>query len=680
MNTDTNLLFGVLALQLEYIAAVQFVDVCGAWTARQDTTLAEILVERGWLTPDARQEIDRLLQRKLKRHDGDPRKALGTAADAKLRDLLRDVHDEEVEHTLSLLTPMAGFVRVDEGLDFPAEERSHYTLSKIHSQGGLGRVWLARDTRLHRSVALKEIRPDVQEREYALQRFVREAQITGQLEHPNIVPIYELGRDPEHAGPFYTMRFIEGRTLNAAIDEYFRVRHQHPTADALELRRLLGGFVSICQAISYAHSKGVIHRDLKPSNVMLGAFGEVVVLDWGLAKTVEEQDLETTAGPSVDLSQSAASEFTSQGQPLGTPPYMAPEQAAGRLAEIDRRTDIYGLGAILFRILTGQRPHTGKTSDEIVQSVLQNPTPAARTLDPTIPPALNAICLQAMAKRPSDRYAHAAELADDVQRWLADEPVSAYQDPRHERLARWGRKHRTFTRAVGTIVVAVALVAVIAAVWVNHARVAEQTAKAEALLRFRDAVEAVDTMLTGVSSVLEYYPGTRRIGVRLLKKAAEAYERFAAQQSDDPGLAAESGRAYLRLGDLYRTLNQPEQAEAAYRKAETRLQRLTTGKSAGVDVRLESAICQLKLAEIHASQNSQDQAAQEFDNALRLVRQMPADVERAIQQASILVGLAQFQRNQDHFDQAVAALREAEQELERIGEAAVGGWTDYHIG
>ena len=238
-----------------------------------------------------------------------------------------------------------------------------YSLTRLHAEGGLGRVWLAHDSSLNRDVALKELRPQQASRSDACRRFLQEAQVTGQLEHPNIVPVYELGERPDGNQPFYTMRFIRGRTLRREVAAY----HQRRGAgfdEPLIGRRLLQAFVSICQAIAFAHSRGVIHRDLKPENIILGSFGEVLVLDWGLAKLRgQSESVDVAVGPEI------RSDETSAGQVLGTPAYMAPEQAAGQIAEIDERTDIYGLGAILFEILAGRPPHQGgDTTDLLCES------------------------------------------------------------------------------------------------------------------------------------------------------------------------------------------------------------------------------------------------------------------------------------------------------------------------
>src|SRR5207302_9569509 len=353
MDTDRNLLFGVLALQSAFIDNNQFADVCAAWTTRKQTPLAELLRERGWISEEERQQIDCSVERQLKRHGGDVRKSLGAVADAGVRDLIRAAGDPELRKSLSSLPPAAGYVlvhAVDQTFDAPVREQSRYSLTRLHAEGGLGRVYVARDNDLGREVALKEIKPDQAQNPEAWRRFLKEAQVTGQLEHPNIVPVYELAHRPEDNQPFYCMRFVRGQTLRDAIAAYHK-RVKEAQAEPLEVRRLLGAFVNVCQAIGYAHARGVIHRDLKPENVILGAFGEVIVLDWGLARLIDQPNGDETIP--VTLSPDSQNEATQAGRQLGTPAYMAPEQAEGRLDLIDARTDIYGLGTILFEILAG---------------------------------------------------------------------------------------------------------------------------------------------------------------------------------------------------------------------------------------------------------------------------------------------------------------------------------------
>lgn len=481
MDTDPNLLFGVLALELELIDVRQFAEVCCTWAARKDKSLADLLVERSWLNAEARGDAQRLMGRKLNRKQGDVRQALSDAAGLELRDVMRGVADAQMVQTLSLLEPVPGFVRLSETAELAQSEISHYTLSRVHDQGGLGRVGLAFDKSLCRDVALKEIRPDKQPTDQSLRRFVREAQITGQLEHPNIVPVYELACDQQRSYPFCTMRFVHGQSLGDAIEAYHQQRRAGAAA-GLEFRRLLQAFVSVCHAIAYAHSRRVIHRDLKPSNVMLGKFGEVVVLDWGLAKLLDKPDGLPEEEQPVSRLDGAAGAQTLAGQVLGTPAYMAPEQALGRHAEIDALTDIYGLGTILFRILTGQRPHRGRDSQERMRHAAENPPPDPHLVTPGVPGALNAICRKAMARSRLERYLSATALADDMQRWLGDEPVSVSRDPWHARASRWARHHRQLTAAIAVVIILTAIASTTAAVLINRPREAAVAAQAAAIL------------------------------------------------------------------------------------------------------------------------------------------------------------------------------------------------------
>ena len=239
---------------------------------------------------------------------------------------------------------------------------TEYVVGDVHARGGFGKVWMAQDTALGRQVALKGLRSSHRNREQVRARFIKEAMITGQLEHPNIVPVYHLG---VRAGqdPFYTMRFISGRTLTEEIARFHAEANSNDRQ--LHLRRLIQTLISVGNAISYAHSRRVIHRDLKGQNVVLGGFGEVVVLDWGVARLLDEQE---TPGDDtvVDLQQTKGDTSTVEGEVIGTPAFMAPEQAMGQADRVDERTDVYGLGAILYQILTGKAPFSGKTLSEIV--------------------------------------------------------------------------------------------------------------------------------------------------------------------------------------------------------------------------------------------------------------------------------------------------------------------------
>ncbi len=405
MDTDCNLLFGVLALQADLIDPRQFAEACALWVARKDVPLADLLVERGWLLPDDRAHLDYLLRRKLQKHGGDAGASLATVTDDVKRSLLA-LTDPAIRRALPDLLPTVDHVPA------PGER---YTRTSLHASGGIGRVWLAHDDDLRRDVALKEIRPERAADARIRARFLQEARITGQLEHPGVVPVYELIRRPDEGPSFYTMRFVKGRTLSDAA-RAFHEKRRAGRADSLDLLSLLGAFVAVCNTVAYAHSRGVIHRDLKGQNVIVGDFGEVVVLDWGLAKVVgcpEEADGAPCAGRQED----SGGDLTLEGQAVGTPAYMAPEQAAGRPDLIDRHTDVYGLGAVLYEILTGRAPFTGPDTATVLRRVQEEEPSPPRQHWPEVPPALEALCLRALAKRPADRPTAAADLAREVQGW-----------------------------------------------------------------------------------------------------------------------------------------------------------------------------------------------------------------------------------------------------------------------
>lgn len=367
------------------------------------------------------------------------------------------------------------------------QPKSRYTWLSEVGQGGLGRVWLARDNDLVRDVALKEVQPGKDSNE-AVRRLIKEAQITGQLQHPNIVPVYEVNRGTR---PFYTMKLVRGETLLKAIQQH-HARRRSGQEDLLSGPRLMNVFLNVCDALAYAHSRGVIHRDLKPENIVLGDYGEAIVLDWGLARQLNYQGEEPRR---VVVTGDAETDATQAGRLIGTVKYMAPEQALGRVGLMDERTDIYGLGAILFEILTGEPPHPammlskGKSSlnndatDPVVTGQIspacqndgvpsthhseentQRPdslaarlrhiatgkTPQVRELDPGIHEELDAICSKAMAKSRDERYQTAKDLKVallefQVHKESIDLAATAAEDFDH---AKRTRQYADYNRAI----------------------------------------------------------------------------------------------------------------------------------------------------------------------------------------------------------------------------------------
>ena len=305
-----------------------------------------------------------------------------------------------------------------------------FRVLRPHAQGGLGAVFVALDTELHREVALKQVLDSHADDPVTRQRFVAEAEITGGLEHPGIVPVYGLG-SYGNGRPYYAMRFVRGDSLKVAIDRFHAdlALKSDPGRRSLELRKLLRRFVDVCNAIDYAHARGVLHRDIKPGNVIMGKHGETLVVDWGLAKARGRPDAvePSEERPLVPSSASGSAE-TLPGSALGTPAYMSPEQACGDLEGLGPRSDVYSLGATLYCLLTGRPPFAGDVG-EVLQAVQRGEFDLPRHVDPTLDTALEAVCKKAMALRADDRYGTCRALAEDVERWMADEPVSAWHEP-----------------------------------------------------------------------------------------------------------------------------------------------------------------------------------------------------------------------------------------------------------
>jgi tRNA A-37 threonylcarbamoyl transferase component Bud32 len=333
---------------------------------------------------------------------------------------------------------------------------ARYDLRHLHARGGLGEVHVAWDRELNREVALKRIRQERAGDGESRRRFLLEAEITGKLEHPGVVPVYGLGQNV--AGePCYAMRFIQGETLKDALDRFHASGQSAQAAGerSLLLRQLLNRFVAVCNTLAYAHSRGIVHRDLKPANILLGKYGETLVVDWGLAKPFVRTEAERSTGEETlaPTSGGTSSEGATQvGQALGTPAYMSPEQAEGRWGEVGPPSDLYSLGATLYTLLTGQAPFQGQSQQEVLAKARRGEVPPLHRVKAGVPRPLEAICLKAMALRPEDRYATALELAADVEHWLADEPVGAWREPWTLRARRWVRRHRTLATAAVTAV------------------------------------------------------------------------------------------------------------------------------------------------------------------------------------------------------------------------------------
>ena len=292
---DRHLLLGLLALQNGLIHQSQLVAAFQAWTLEKSRPLADHLVALGHLSPAQRSVVEAMAALHLEAHGGEVEKSLAAVPAGKSTlESLAAVHDPEIERTLSRVgsaRPPAEDGDADRTASYAVgtatADGQRFRVLRLHARGGLGAVFVARDEELHREVALKQILDRHADDPHSQARFLVEAEITGKLEHPGVIPVYGLGHDPS-GRPFYAMRLVKGESLKEAVARFHRAAGpgRDPREHALALRRLLGRFIAVCNTIAYAHSRGVIHRDLKPGNVLLGPFGETLVIDWGLAKVV----------------------------------------------------------------------------------------------------------------------------------------------------------------------------------------------------------------------------------------------------------------------------------------------------------------------------------------------------------------------------------------------------------
>ncbi|HEV3023502.1 MAG TPA: tetratricopeptide repeat protein, partial [Pirellulales bacterium] len=471
---------------------------------------------------------------------------------------------------------------------------------------------MALDEELHREVALKEIQARHAHSARSRARFVVEAEITGGLEHPGIVPVYGLGSYAD-GRPFYAMRFIKGESLKTAIEKFHGNRGRgtkngeqeignrgHGARDreqqeegrrgkgeegtnprpairdpqsftSLEFRQLLGRFIDVCNAIEYAHSRGVLHRDLKPGNIMLGKYGETLVVDWGLAKVVDH-GRNHAAGDEWTLEPTSAggSEPTVFGSAVGTPQYMSPEQAEGRLDLLGPASDVYGLGATLYAILTGRAPFAEYDMESILHHVARGDFTSPREVDRAVPAALEAVCRKAMSLKPADRYHTPRALADEIERWLADEPVTAHREPWRVRSGRWVRRHRPLVAGSAALLVTAVLALAISTGLLSQEQARTEARRREAaqqrdiaaavrnflqhdLLRQADATEQANRLLGagGTSYQVAENPTIKelldRAAVELTPERIEA--KFPKQPLAQAEILGTVGMAYMGTGD-----------------------------------------------------------------------------------------------------------------------------------
>jgi eukaryotic-like serine/threonine-protein kinase len=414
------------------------------------------------------------------------------------------------------------------------------------------------------------------------------------------------------------MRFIKGDSLKEAIDQFHAdiSLKNDPGRRSFELRKRLRRFLDICNAIDYAHSRGVIHRDLKPANIILGKHGETLVVDWGLAKAVGRAD--PSVGEQTIAPSSSGSSETMPGSAMGTPAYMSPEQARGDLDRLGPRSDVYSLGATLYCLLTGKPPFEGDDVGEILRKVQRGDFVPPRQLESSLDAALEAICLKAMANQPGDRYPSCRALADDVEQWMADEPVSAWAEPWTRKLLRWLTRHRTEVTGAAAAVLAgvVDLSAVLAVQARANLALADKNtaltaANAKIEARYSLAVEAIKTFHTGVSEdFLLKEEKFKELRDRLLKSASDFYGKLGALLGKDTDIASRRALAQsnFELADLTSKVGRNEDALAAHLAVLAAREALAAQPAAGVVAKVDVGRSMIAVAELLEATGKTDEA------------------------------------------------------------------------
>ena len=312
------------------------------------------------------------------------------------------------------------------------------------TQGGEAILRTCVDENLGRVVVMKTLQPQFQNLETYQKRFLREARVTAQIPHPATIPVYELSRDAD-GNAYFTMKKLGGRDMSDILDQ-ISANHQ-PTVEQYPLEALLNVLIQAAQCLAFAHDTGVVHRDMKPANIMIGDYGEVMVLDWGLAKVWDMDDNDDVDQLIRSGKQVMSGRLTGRGDVQGTPFYMSPEQAV-ETGDVDERSDIYSMGIILFEVLTGESYMSGKNFKEIKRKLLEDPVREPIRVSPKkkIPAELNAICAKALQRQPVDRYQKMSLLVDDLRAAMLGNPVSVYQEPLLAAVLKW-RDRKIFSVA-----------------------------------------------------------------------------------------------------------------------------------------------------------------------------------------------------------------------------------------
>ncbi len=554
------------------------------------------------------------------------------------------------------------------------EHLDRYELVEEQGEGYFGTVWKAHDPKMGRVVAIKQLKSKASANPELVRRFEAEARIAARLEHPGIVPVYETG-GAEPNPPFYTMRLVDGRTLAEMIDEHHSAAPDSP-GRRVGQTNMIHTFLAICRTVQYAHSQDVLHRDLKPHNVIVGQFGETILIDWGLAKRGRGDDRPVVVTAETEEPPQDP-QTTRPGSLMGTPAYMSPEQAGGDTDRIGPRSDIYALGVVLFQILTGRLPYEADHVDQMMRRIGEGGAPSPRDMDGHIGRQISAICSKAMAHDSRERYAAVDAMVDDLEHYLADEPVSAYREPLGARLARWTRRHRTLMTGCVTATVVTLVAIAIGLALVTSAYRREATARQVAVRQRLRAEKSLSVALSSVDTFLVRFTTDVRLRAadmqemrsEMLSEAGTFYDQLAGQDADSLALNRQKIHALRQAAHVHQELGKHDKGVDDLTSALEWSGRLVRLHPTDPSVSLDQAGLLSDLGNLYLKQSRLDLAATTLQRAIQTYDGLSGAEQRTDATEGSLVArgnLAVAYENQGEFPRAEQVYRESIEHFERL--------------
>ena len=574
-SSDKNLLFALIAHHNGYISMEQFFEAAAVWNKEPKRELGEILVEKKFLDEVERFNIQGIVEDRVRRQGGidDTLSFIVASGSVPQKDALPEDWQDKIDAITQVISnktspnpPNFGTPEANRGIH-------RYIIRKSLGHGGQGYVWEAIDTELNRRVAIKNIVPSLSSDPLQQELLIDEARKTGKLGHPGVPPVFDIGKDAD-GKPFFTMQLISGKKLS---ESYETLKYESISRSDFvnQIRPLLRHLIAACNTVEFAFdSEAVIHRDLKPANIMVNRYGETVVMDWGMGKIISDPSHINDDASSVlfiPITQGSSSEErTSVGTIKGTAAFMSPEQARAENDKLDHRTDVYGLGAILYWILTGQAPH--KRTRDALPDIQKNrfPTPSQARPSLSIPPEIEAICLKAMASQPADRYQKAGQMAEDLENFIAGEPVIALPDNLPRKTERLLRKH---ARAVTASLLGLSLATVglaLANRIIASKNVQLQNSRAVSTKIMEDLVGGL------TDNRLSQIPEANKARQSILQEIATEVNDLIRENPDDNELKLNYVNVLIRLGKLEGDLGNKQEAIERFQQAHEILEQTKT--------------------------------------------------------------------------------------------------------